>query len=93
MSDTPQDLSVTPTSHLTSHMSELMAGLRMKAMNLLVHELICAFAQEKYQFDEFIDALADYSESLSGWEEVTKCLELASTEIVRLRRESAEQAR
>ena len=93
MTDTPQDLSVTPTSHLTSHMSEVMAGLRMKAMNLLVHELISAFAQEKYQFDEFIDALADYSESLSGWEEVTKCLELASTEIVRLRRESGEETR
>jgi hypothetical protein len=93
MSDTPQDLSVTPTSHLTSHMSEVMSGLRMKAMNLLVHELISAFAQENYQLDEFIDALADYAESVSGGEEVAKYLELARAEIVRLRRESGEETR
>ncbi len=70
-------------------MDEVMAALRMKAMNLLVEELMCAFAQEKYQFDEFIDALADYSQSL-GWQEVTKHLEIVSTEIVKIRREGGD---
>jgi hypothetical protein len=72
-------------------MDEVMAALRVKAMNLLVEELMCAFAQEKYQFDEFIDALANYTDSLLGWEEVTKYLELASEEVAKIRRESGEK--
>jgi hypothetical protein len=89
MTDIPQ---TTLTSHLKNHMDEVMAALRVKSMNLLVDELIRALAQEKYQLNEFIDALGDYSESL-GWEQVTKHLEIASTEIVRLRRENGEEMR
>ncbi len=92
MSNIPQEPIINPPSHLKSHMDEVMAALRVKSMALLVHELVHAFTQEKYQLHEFIDALGDYSESL-GWEEVTKYLELASTEIVRMRRESGEETR
>ena len=74
-------------------MDEVMAAISMRALDALVQELIRAFAQENYQFDEFIDALANYTDSLVGWEEVTKYLELASAEISRIRRESAEQTR
>ena len=93
MSDTPQDPPATQLSHLTNYMDEVMAAISMKAMDALVQELVRAFAQENYQFDEFIDALANYTDSLVGWEEVTKYLELASAEISRIRRESAEQTR
>jgi len=70
-----------------------MAAISMRALDALVQELIRAFAQENYQFDEFIDALANYTDSLVGWEEVTKYLELASEEVARIRRESGEQTR
>ncbi len=89
MSNIPQEPIINPPSHLKSHMDEVMAVLRMKAMNLLVDELVRAFAQEKYQLNEFIDALGDYSESL-GWQEVAKHLEIVSTEIVKLRREGGD---
>jgi hypothetical protein len=86
MTDIPQ---TTLTSHLKNHMDEVMAALRVKSMNLLVDELIRALAQEKYQLNEFIDALGDYSQSL-GWQEVTKHLEIVSTEIVKIRREGGD---
>ena len=91
MSDTPQDPPATQISHLTNYMDEVMAAISMKAMDALVQELVRAFAQENYQFDEFIEALANYTDSLVGWEEVTKYLELASAEISRIRRESGEE--
>jgi TRAP-type mannitol/chloroaromatic compound transport system substrate-binding protein len=93
MSDTPQKSSTTQLSHLTNYMDEVMAAISMRALDALVQELIRAFAQENYQFDEFIDALANYTDSLVGWEEVTKYLELASEEVARIRRESGEQTR
>ena len=91
MSDTPQDSSTTQVSHLRSYMNEIMAALRMKAMDVLVEELVRAFAQENYRFDEFIDGLANYTDSLLGWQEVTKYLELASEEVAKIRRESGEE--
>jgi hypothetical protein len=91
--NTPQDLSVTPTSHLKTYLDEVMAVLRVQSMNLLVDELIRALAQENYQFHEFIDALSNYAQSLSGWEKVAKNLELASAEILRIRRENGEEIR
>ncbi len=89
----PQDSSTTQISHLATYMDEVMAALRMKAMDVLVEELVRAFAQENYRFDEFLYALTIHTESMPGWEEVTRHLELASAEISRIRRESAEQAR
>jgi hypothetical protein len=74
-------------------MSEVMAALRVQGMDLLVDELIRALAQENYQFHEFIDALSNYAESLSGWEKVAKYLEFASAEILRIRRENGEETR
>jgi ABC-type transport system involved in Fe-S cluster assembly fused permease/ATPase subunit len=68
MSDTPQDPPATQLSHLTNYMDEVMAAISMKAMDALVQELVRAFAQENYQFDEFIEALANYTDSLVGWE-------------------------
>ena len=91
MSDTPQDSSTTQLSHLTNYMDEVMAAISMKAMDALVQELVRAFAQENYRFDEFIDGLANYTDSLLGWEEVTKYLELASEEVAKIRRESSEE--
>jgi TRAP-type mannitol/chloroaromatic compound transport system substrate-binding protein len=91
MSDTPQDPPATQLSHLTNYMDEVMAAIRMKAMDALVQELVRAFAQENYQFDEFIEALANYTDSVVGWEEVTRHLELASEEVARIRRESSEK--
>jgi TRAP-type mannitol/chloroaromatic compound transport system substrate-binding protein len=91
MSDTPQDPPATQLSHLTTYMDEVMAAIRMKAMDALVQELVRAFAQENYQFDEFIEALANYTDSLVGWGEVTKYLELASEEVAKIRRESGKE--
>jgi hypothetical protein len=39
MSDTPQDPPATQLSHLTNYMDEVMAAIRMKAMDALVQEL------------------------------------------------------
>jgi TRAP-type mannitol/chloroaromatic compound transport system substrate-binding protein len=91
MSDTPQDSSTTQLSHLTNYMDEVMSAIRMRALDALVQELVRAFAQENYQFDEFVEALANYTDSLVGWEEVTKYLELASEEVAKIRRESSEE--
>ncbi len=87
----PQDSSTTQISHLATYMDEVMAAIRMRALDALVQELIRAFAQENYQFDEFIEALANYTDSLVGWEEVTKYLELASEEVAKIRRESGKE--
>jgi hypothetical protein len=81
----------TQLSHLKGHLDEVMAVLRVKAMDLLVQELVHSFAQENYRFGEFIDALANYSDSRVGWDEVTKYLELASDEIAKIRREDSEE--
>jgi hypothetical protein len=93
MSDTPQKSSTTQLSHLTNYMDEVMAALRVRSMEVLVCELIRAFAEENYRFEEFLYALTIHTESMPGWEEVTRHLELASAEISRIRRESAEQTR
>ena len=87
----PQDSSSTQLSHLTNYMHEVMSAIRMRALDALVQELVRAFAQENYQFDEFVEALANYTDSLVGWEEVTKYLELASEEVAKIRRESSEE--
>ena len=88
-------MSITDTqlSHLKGHLDEVMAVLRMKAMDLLVQELICSFAQENYRFGEFIDALTNYTDSLVGWDEVTTHLELASEEIAKIRSGNNEETR
>jgi hypothetical protein len=80
-------MSITDTqlSHLKGHLDEVMAVLRMQSMDALVQQLICSFAQENYRFGEFIFALANYTDSLVGWEEVTKYLELAAEQIPKIR--------
>lgn len=91
MSEIPQDSTDTQLSHLRGHLDEVMAVLRMKVMDLLVQELIHAFAQENYRFDEFIEGLANYTDTLVGWEKVTEHLELASSELAKIRRGSDEE--
>ena len=76
-----------PPSHLRTYMQEVMAALRQRTMQLLVTELVAAFATQRYQLEEFIDAIADYAASQTGWEEVVKHLELASKSVVKVRRE------
>jgi hypothetical protein len=71
-------------------MQEVMAALRQQSMNLLVAELVIAFRTESYQLNEFIDALADYAASQTGWEKVTEHLELASKALLKIRRESGD---
>jgi len=83
----------TQVSHLKGHLDEIMSVLRLKSMDLLVCELICSFAQENYRIDEFIFALANYTDSLPGWQEVTKYLELASQEIPKIRCGNSEETR
>jgi hypothetical protein len=80
-------MSITDTqlSHLKGHLDEVMAVLRMQSMDALVQQLICSFAQENYRIDEFIFALTNYTDSLPGWEEVTKYLELAAEQIPKIR--------
>jgi hypothetical protein len=75
----------TQISHLKGHLDEIMSVLRLKSMDLLLSELVCSFAQENYRIDEFIFALANYTDSLPGWEEVTKYLELAAEQIPKIR--------
>ncbi len=93
MSHISQDPLIIPPSHLRNYMREVMAGLRHQSMDLLVQELLIAFSTESYQFNEFIDALSDYAASQTGWEEVTRYLELASKSIVKIRRESGDLPR
>ena len=81
----------TQISHLRSHLDEVMSVFRMKVMHLLVEELIRAFAKENYRIDEFIFALGSHTDSLVGWEEVTKYLELASEEIAKIQRKNGEE--
>jgi len=93
MTHISQDPLITQPSHLRNYMREVMAGLRHQSMDLLVEELLIAFATEAYQLNEFIDALSDHAASQPGWEEVANYLELASKSVVKIRRERGDLPR
>jgi hypothetical protein len=86
MSDISPNPEAKVPSHLRDYMSEVMAGLRQQSMDLLVHELMLAFDEQKYNLDEFIDSIAGYAYSQPGWDEVVSYLELASEKISKFRR-------
>jgi hypothetical protein len=68
---------------LQTSLEEAIACAKQQTLSLFVKELMVALKRERFQLENLVEALADYTHERPDFEEVTKKLEEAVTEIRR----------
>ena len=71
---------------IVKHLEDAVVAVRQQALSLLIQELLVALAKHNYQFDEVLDALADYAMQRQDWAEVVKLLEQAASDVQDIRK-------
>jgi hypothetical protein len=72
---------------LKEHFECALFSIRQEALSIFVRELMPILAAQNYQFDDLLEALAQYSEARSDWARATDLIDQAVNEIRDRRRE------
>lgn len=67
-------------------LTDAVQASREKSLYELIEQLMVALAKKDYQFDEVLDALANYAHKREDWNEVVKKLEESALEIKTIRK-------
>ena len=71
---------------LNEALRELVASLRRQVLSQFVQNLMVALEAEGYHLDQLVDALADYADTKSEWDEGCKRLEEAAEAFLDVRK-------